>query len=379
MSAFPKACLIAAHLLIATPAVAEAAIELTSGSPTLPTAFKNTPTNKIKYADLDLLLKQTVLKTGRSDHKSAQKPRSITGTRVIYDNVKPSRLEGNRILFHQQTDELSRVSKALRDAMLTIPMQVKFSSISKDEQLAYWLNLHNIIVYNEIADRYPVTELQPFFEGCETETSIYCTRSYNLAGQMISLQDIRDHVVANWDDPLVIYGFYLGAVGTPNARAGAFTAKNVWQGLRENAVDFIHSVRGSRDRSKKTLNVSEYYTNFPRYFPNFNEDTLTHVRAYAEPNYLNKLGKIKSVKASLSDWNIADLYNGHLTDPTGVGNVQRVNPKSKRANNATPLHAQRLMADIQRRNKKRAKSVVSKNQSNTDFAAKKKSEDSAGS
>jgi len=369
MSAFPKACLIAAHLLVAAPVMAEAAANSSAATPSLPTAFKNTPTNKIKYADLDLLMKQTVLQTGRSNHKSARKPSPVTGTRVLHDNPKPSRLEGNRTMFHQQTEELARVSGVLRDSMLAIPGKVDFATISKNEQLAYWLNLHNIIVYNEIASLYPVTDLRPMFGDCSRKSSVYCTKSYNLDGQMISLKDIRDHVVANWEDPLVIYGFYMGAVGTPNVRANAFTGSRVWGDLRENAVDFIHSVRGTRSRSKK-MTVSKYYTAFPKYFPNFDADLINHVRTYAEPAYLNRLTKVQKVKASITDWNIADLYNGHLKDPTGSGNVERRDPRSKKADNAVPLHARRLLADIQKRNNDRAVAAGSQKASDADLAEK---------
>ena len=356
MSAFLKACFIAVPLLVAMPATAAT----TGNTLGLPTDYKNTPTHKLKYDDLDLFLGQTVLKTGRSNHKVARKPQAITGTRVAYDNTKPSRLEGNRVLFHQQTTELVRVSAELRDTMLGIADKVDFATLSKDEQLAYWLNLHNIIVYNELAQMYPVTDLSPVMANCAKKTSIYCSRRYELADQMVSLQDIRDHVVQNWDDPLVIYGFYLGAVGTPNVRGGAFSGDSVWQDLRENAVDFIHSVRGSRNRSKKSLSVSEYYEHFPKFFPNFEADILAHVRDHAESYYLPQLGKIKTVKANLSDWNIADLYNGHLKDPTGAGNVVRQDPRSRQQNNAVPLHARRLLADIQRRNKAREEALATK-------------------
>lgn len=359
MSAFLKACFIAVPLLVAIPTTASIATSV----PAFPTAHNKSQTHKLKYDDLDLFLKQTILKTGRSDHKVARKPAAITGTRVAYDNIKPSRIEGNRVLFHQQTGELARVSGALRNTMLSIPGKIDFASLSKDEQLAYWLNLHNIIVYNELAQVYPVTDLAPMVAGCAQKASIYCTRRYELAGQMVSLKDIRDHVVENWDDPLVIYGFYLGAVGTPNVRGAAFNGSNVWQGLRENAVDFIHSVRGSRNRSSKSLSVSEYYENFPKFFPNFKVDILAHVRNHAEPYYLQQLSKINKVKANLSDWNIADLYNGHLKDPTGAGNVVRRDPLSRKQNDTVPLHARRLLADIQKRNKTREEKLATEKQS----------------
>lgn len=321
---------------------------------------EHTPDAKttIKYDDLDYLLKQTVLKLGRSDHKAAPKPPKITGSNVTFDNPKPSRLEGNRVLFHQNQDDIITVSAEIRDAMLDIPGKVPLERLNKNEQLAYWLNLHNIIVYHEIAKRYPITDLKGLMERCPSKKSLRCEAKYSVAGTAISLDDIERHVIQNWDNPLVIYGFYMGAVGTPNMRAEAYSGKEIYRQLEKNAVDFIHSVRGTRVWSKKNLRVSDYYTRMSDFFPDFQADLMTHIRDYAERDFLEKINRVTRVKANLNDWHIADLYNGHMSDPAGINGLSRVSQRVGTANSATPVHVTRLLEAVVKRNSERQAQVT---------------------
>jgi len=351
MTSLRKLCLIAAQTLtLSTATLTLSATNVQAAS--LPTDHNPTSKIIIKYEDLDFLLKQTVLKLGRSDHKPAPKPRKLTGSNVRFDNPLPSRLEGNRVLFHQNQDELVSVSAEIRDAMLNIPATISIERLNRNEQLAFWLNLHNIIVYHEIASRYPITQIEKLLEPCPSATSFRCEQRYNLAGHMISLDDIEQHVITNWDDPLVIYGFYMGAVGTPNVRGRAFSGKTVYSDLEKNAVDFIHSVRGTRVWNAKQLRVSGYYKRMDKFFPDFETDLLTHVRDYSEPQLYAKLHRISKVKPNIDDWHIADLYNGHLNDPAGIGNVSRISADGQ-TSNGMPAHVSQFLSSVVKRNKTR--------------------------
>ncbi|MFC3050397.1 DUF547 domain-containing protein [Kordiimonas pumila] len=350
MQSLRKLCLVLAHSFLVT-------FTFSAMADTLPVDYNPESKTAIKYDDLDFLLKQTVLKTGRSDHIAAPKPPKITGSSILFDNPMPSRLEGNRVLFHQNKEDLISISAEIRDVMLNIPNQVKISRLNKDEQLAYWLNLHNIIVYHEIAALYPITDLSNLMKPCPSAKSIRCEARYNLAGQLISLDDIEQHIITNWDNPLVIYGFYMGAVGTPNIQGKAFSGATVYSELRKNAVDFIHSVRGTRVWTSKQLKVSEYYTRMAKFFPNFETDVLAHIRNYAEPDFYAELHRISKVKANIEDWHIADLYNGHLSDPAGVNGLQRITSRIGSGNDPVPAHVSRLLDGVVARNSERQANV----------------------
>lgn len=284
----------------------------------LPTDFDANSKYRLDYSDLNAVLKGSVLDMGPSTHKRAKKPRKSTSSRVTIGNPLPSRLEGNRVMFDKFEDAQVEFLANMRDDLLAIPAQVAIARLSRDEQLAYWFNLHNSIVLAKIAAEYPITRLGPLFDENDPD-AFYRQQIFNMDGTLISLENIQDHVINNWDNPLVIYGFYMGAIGTPNIQSKAFTAATVYEQLGKNAVDFVNSVRGTQVWKKKELRVSTYYQRMAAKFPNFKQDVLAHVRQHSKKGFLDRLGGIEKVTPRIEDWYIADLYNGRLGSVGGSG------------------------------------------------------------
>ena len=264
----------------------------------------------IEYDDLDRILKGSVLEMGASTHRPPkQHLTKITGTRIQIGNILKTRQEGNRLMFHEFEERELKVLRILRDELLSIPAQIPLQALSRNEQLAYWLNLHNVIVLTEISEEYPVTRLKPFFDK-DNPKSFINQRRFEMNGSAISLADIENHVTANWRDPLVIYGFYMGAVGTPNLRTSAYRGADVYDQLRSNAVDFVNSMRGTQIWQGPVLKVSTYYRRMALMFPDFENSVRAHIEKYAKPDFKRRMITTNSVSAEIKDWHIADLFNG---------------------------------------------------------------------
>ncbi|NVJ97685.1 MAG: DUF547 domain-containing protein [Alphaproteobacteria bacterium] len=326
---------------------------LAANQPTFPTGHNPASEIDLKYEDMDYLLEKTVLPLGKSDHRPAYKPDASTGTRVIKDNPKPSRLEGNRIMYHFiETDEQKMVVREVRDTLLALPDRIDLAKLNRNEQLAYWLNLHNAIVIAEVADRYPVVLLDRLYGDCEKKPKRFaCERQFSVMGQKISLTDIRQHVLSNWNDPVVIYGFFMGAVGTPDIRTKAFTGDSVYADLEDNAVAFVNSVRGTRMSGDRRVRVSEYYKIVAQKFPVFERDILEHLKKYARGDFRRQLDWVEEVDPVINDWYIADLFNGNVTGPDGANFI------SDRGNGLSsgkyPPHVHRLLQGVTERHKRR--------------------------
>ena len=282
----------------------------------LPTESDPNSKYRLDYSDLNAVLGGSVLDMGPSTHKRAKKSRKSTGSKMRSGNPLPSRLEGNRVMFHQYEPQQIEFLGAMRDDLLAIPSQVPLSRLTKDEQLAYWLNLHNAIVLAKVAKEYPVTDIEPFFDPDDSD-AFYKQAQFDLNGQMISLEDIQNHVVANWENPVVIYGFFMGAIGTPDVRSTAYTADSVYAQLEDNAKGFVNSVRGTQIWKKKELRVATYYERMGKQFPDFNTSIVAHVRQYAKPEFLGQMSEVSKVSVEIEDWHIADLYNGRLSQSGG--------------------------------------------------------------
>ncbi len=273
----------------------------------LPTEYSLSSDYRIRYDDWDLLLSSVVLDTGRSDKMaSGRNSLRTTGTRIRHGNYSKTANEGNRVLF----DEFKQPEKdsllAIRKDLEAVPDFVPLEQFSKNEQLAYWLNLHNVAVMLEVANEYPIKKVKSLYKG---RKQVWNKKSMSIGGVPTSIQDIEDHVVANWNDPLVLYGFFMGAVGGPNIRDHAFTGDNVIEALNQNAREFVNSLRGFRLWSGRGR-VSDHYELGARYFPNFEDDIKKHLLSYAQDDTRRSVEKAKSVRADSYDWAIADLKNG---------------------------------------------------------------------
>lgn len=275
----------------------------------LPT--KNNPDSNyvIRYDDWDLVLSSVVLDVGPSDRRAAGKGHRVsTASRIRHGNTSATAFEGNRVMFSEFKDEHVESLLAMRKDIEAVADFVPLEELDQWEQLAYWYNLHNVAVVYEIAKAYPVKKIKSLVEG---RKAVWDNKTMSVAGTPVSIKDIEDHVIETWDNPLVLYGFFMGTVGGPNIRTSAFTGDNVVEELQRNAVRFVNSLRGFRSWSGD-VRVSDHYEMGTRLFPNFEEDLRKHLMAYSRPDSRAELQKANRIKVDNYDWAIADIKDGSV-------------------------------------------------------------------
>ncbi|MDY7096989.1 MAG: DUF547 domain-containing protein, partial [Pseudomonadota bacterium] len=182
------------------------------------------------------------------------------------------------------------------------------STLPRNEQLAFWFNLHNVAMVEQISNAWPVRQPRTLEVG---GVPLNDAKFITIRGINMSLRDIREKIVfSNWRDPRVIYGFWLGEIGSPALERSAFTGGNVNSLLSLKAEDFINSLRGVQKRGK-TLDVSTIYEDArPYFFPNFEADLRKHMSEFASEDVMKILDKTTQTEARISEWDIADLAGG---------------------------------------------------------------------
>ncbi len=278
-------------------------------------------TFEIAYNDWSYILSATVFEAGRSDRYSAPRPEPGIGRRVIKGNTSSTRFEGNRLYFLAFDDANLAALLRIRAELAAVPGEVPIAEWTKNQQLAYWLNLYNVTIISELAQRYPEQELRSLLYG---KRGLLDKKLLKVAGVKLSLNDIHHNIIlANWDDPLVIYGLFHGYVGCANIRPEAYTADKVWEQLKDNAVEFVNSNRGARMRGN-VLNVSAIYEDNTELFPS--EAALrSHIAAYADPSFAERVRGASRIKADVTDYYIADLFQGVVNDTNpNAGNPSAV-------------------------------------------------------
>jgi len=263
---------------------------------------------RIQYADVDVILGTMVVDVGRSTREVVAPSHSPTGTRVKNNVKRSTAKEGNRFYFEEfeDNDEYRALLHEVRKALEDIPGQIPMSAFSRKEQLAYWLNLYNITLIDELVKIYPEKDLKKELIG---RKSILDEKVVTVAGVSLSLNDIQHTILAqNYDnDPMIMYGLFQGVVGGPNIRKQAYTAANVEQSLRANAVDFINSNRGTFSRDGD-FEVSTLYEHNDYLFPNFQADLKLHLMAFIEGPERADLQATSKLDPDIDDWSIADVF-----------------------------------------------------------------------
>ena len=274
--------------------------------------FDPTSNYQINYSQLNLLLKMSVVDVGRSTREIAAPTRAETGTRMKANVKRSTKDEGNRFYFEMYSDN-DEAMQALEDVINNleeIPSEAPLWFFNRNEQLAYWLNLYNFTLLNEIVKVYPERKLKKLLTG---RKSILDKKLLNVAGVPLSLNDIQ-HVILkqNYDNsPLIMYGLYQGIIGGPNIRKSAYTGANVQRYLADNAAEFINSNRGTFARDEKIFRASSLYDRNRDYFPDFQKDLKNHLMAFIQGPEKSKLEFASTIKPDIDDWSVTDLYGSY--------------------------------------------------------------------
>lgn len=282
---------------------------------TVPEPFRGfDPASKysISYADMNIILKQVVVDVGRSNREKAAPTQAKTGTRMKVNVKRTTVNEGNRFAYESFVDEpeSQQLLLNLQKNLEGVPAEAPLKYFNRDEQLAYWLNLYNITVINEIIKVYPERKLKKLLTG---KKSILKKKLLNVAGIPLSLDDIQYTILKeNYDsNPLIMYGLYQGIIGGPNIRKSAYTASNVQRNLASNAAEFINSNRGTYSKGPGTFGASSLYDRNREYFPDFQADLREHLLAYLQGPERQDLEDAKTIKPTISDWTVTDLFGSY--------------------------------------------------------------------
>lgn len=270
--------------------------------------FDENSTYTINYDDLTGILRLAVVDVGRSTREKAAPTRAATGTRMKSSVKRSTVTEGNRFYYEtfDNNEEAQQTLIDIQKSLESLPDQAPLKYFSRDEQLAYWLNLYNITVVNEIIKTYPKRNLKKILVG---KKSILSEKILNVAGVPLSLNDIQYTILENnYDnDPLIIYGLYQGNIGGPNIRRRAYTGGDVWRALKNNADEFINSNRGTYSKDMKTFRVSSLYDRNRSFFPDFKSDLTKHLMVFIEGDERIELQAASVLKPDIDDWTVTDL------------------------------------------------------------------------
>jgi hypothetical protein len=160
--------------------------------------------DQLDWQHWDEALGWMVIPMGPSLRQGAARVDPPTGTRRIYGHESRFRLEGNRVAFSYLTPDIIAALGAYRADLEEIGGRLDIASLPRNEQLAFWLNLHNVAVIEALAGAYPLASPQDRTFG-PNDAALDDAKLVTIGGVHLSPRDIRERIVfPNWRDPKVI-------------------------------------------------------------------------------------------------------------------------------------------------------------------------------
>lgn len=258
--------------------------------------------HRIDYEHWDKALGWFVVPMGPSIREGAPRVDPRTGTRRIYGHESRFRLEGNRVAFSFLTPKIVTALGEYRADLERIGTELDLTRLPRNEQLAYWINLHNVAMIEALAKEYPLSEPE--------ELGLDNTRLVTVDGVALTPRDIRERIVyPGWRDPKVIYGFWRGTIGGPSIQRLAYTGANVDALLALSGEEFVNSLRGV-EAWGKSLRVSRIYAEAAPFY--FADDAAlrSHLATYAGEDVAELIGKNPGTAYNWFESDLADLARG---------------------------------------------------------------------
>jgi len=165
--------------------------------------------------------------------------------------------------------------------------EVDPASLSKNDQLAYWINLYNVSVVSVVVDRYPVESIRDISTDPIIRLNVFKKPSVKVKGGAISLNDVEnDKIRAGFKDPRIHFAINCAAESCPPIRAEAYVGSRIGEQLDDQARRFLngpHGVHLEKDGDSLVVHTTKVMDWFGEDFDKWGGGRLAFLKKYVSP------------------------------------------------------------------------------------------------
>ena len=142
----------------------------------------------------------------------------------------------------------------------TVPIET-LSEMSREDRIAFWINLFNASVIKLVLDEYPIERFGQIPAAFEIRTA-------RAAGEFFSLSEIRDQILRQgFKDERVLFALVSGRLDSPKLLAEAFSGEKLEQQLDQVARDFVEDETYNKIKpGEKKVYLSPLFRDFGKDF-----------------------------------------------------------------------------------------------------------------
>ncbi len=176
-------------------------------------------------------------------------------------------LKNNQTKFDSYLNSIENLSKK------------EFKKFSKDEKLAFWINVYNAYTVKLILNNYPLKSIKKIGGWFSSPWKI---KFIKLFGKKISLDMIEHQIIRKkFNEPRIHFAVNCASIGCPSLLTEAFVAKNLNEQLDKAAINFLNNpMKNKYDSKTNTLFLSKIFDWYGNDFNKKHGSYLEFVKKY---------------------------------------------------------------------------------------------------
>lgn len=180
------------------------------------------------------------------------------------------------------------------------------SRMTRDEQLAHWINLYNAVTLQIVLENYPVRSIRDIRSQTLDPRGLigpWRTPRVTVEGRRLTLDQIENAILRpEFNEPRIHYAINCASIGCPNLAARAWRAETMEADLTTAARVYINHPRGVSIDSQGRVRASTIYRWFAADFGGNGAGVLAHLRRYASPDLQARLARETTISNYDYDW-----------------------------------------------------------------------------
>lgn len=132
------------------------------------------------------------------------------------------------------------------------------SEVSKNEKLAFWINVYNAFTVKLIVNHYPVKSIKDIKQPWDQ-------KFFKIDGEAMSLNHVEHEILRNMDEPRIHFAIVCASYSCPKLQRYAFTAENLDEQLINVTKEFLADETRNKI-SEKSIRISKIFDWFAKDF-----------------------------------------------------------------------------------------------------------------
>jgi hypothetical protein len=188
----------------------------------------------------------------------AQESPADNARRKTYDQLLDLYVRNGDVYYRALKTERGKL-----DGFVNFQAATAVDKLSRDEQLAFWLNAYNAMVLKTIVDHYPIAGRSSEYpaKSIRQIPGAFERLPHRVAGKTLTLDQIEQTILPGFNDPRVFFAIGRGSAGSGRLRSEAFVPARIEEQLAETAAECPTRAQCIRlDREGGKLHASSIFS-----------------------------------------------------------------------------------------------------------------------